>query len=139
MKKEFTLHSGKRQEVIDITQPVEKIVAESGVKEGLCLVYTPHATAGIIINENWDPNIGDDFLEALSSLIPLGKWRHDSVDGNGDAHIKAALVGPSESLIIGDGNLVLGKWQSLMLADFDGPRERTVIVKIIEDVKIRDD
>lgn len=131
MKKEFTLHSGKRQEVIDITQPVEKIVAESGVKEGLCLVYTPHATAGVIINENWDPNIGDDFLEALSSLIPRGKWRHDSVDGNGDAHIKAALVGPSETMIISQGKLVLGKWQSLMFVDFDGPRERKVVVKIV--------
>ncbi len=131
MKKEFSVHSGKRQEVIDITESVKKIIAESKVKEGICLVYTPHTTASIIINENWDPHICDDFLEALSSLIPKGKWRHDAVDGNGDAHIKAALIGPSESLVIEKGNLVLGRWQSLMLADFDGPRERMVIVKII--------
>lgn len=131
MKKELIIQTGKRQEVIDITEQVKKIVAESKIEEGICLVYTPHATAGIIINENWDPNICDDFLEALSSLIPKGKWRHDAVDGNGDAHIKAALVGPSESLVIEKGNLMLGRWQSLMLADFDGPRERTVVVKIV--------
>ena len=128
----FTVHSQRKQEVIDITNTIRKIVAESTVKEGICVVYTPHATAAIIINENWDPNINEDFLKTLSTLIPAGKWLHDKVDGNGDAHIKSALVGPSETLLIADGELVLGKWQNIMLVDFDGPRERKIVVKIVK-------
>lgn len=92
----FTVHSQRKQEITDITDTVKKIITESRIKEGICVVYAPHATAGIIINENWDPNINEDFLNALSKLIPSGKWLHDKVDGNGDAHIKSALVGPSE-------------------------------------------
>lgn len=127
----FTIHSTKKQEVFDITETVKEIVSQSKIKEGICIVYTPHSTAGIIINENWDPHINLDFLDALSALIPAGKWRHDRVDGNGDAHIKAAIIGPSKTLIVEDGKLILGKWQNIMLADFDGPRERKVIVKIL--------
>lgn len=132
MKHEFSIQTNKRQQVLDITAEVKKIVAESGVKDGICLVYTPHATASIIINENWDPNICDDFLDALSSMVPEGKWRHDQVDGNGDSHIKAAIVGPSETLVVSDGKLIFGQWQNLMYADFDGPKERKVVVKIIK-------
>ncbi len=127
----FTISSTKKQEVIDITDKVKRAVQASGVKEGICIVYTPHATASIIVNENWDPNINLDFLDALSAIIPPGRWRHDTVDGNGDAHIKAAIVGPSETFIIEKGSLLLGQWQNVLLADFDGPRERKVVVKII--------
>ncbi len=127
----FTISSGKKQEVIDLTGRIKQIVQSSGVKDGICIVYTPHATAAVIVNENWDPNINLDFLDALSAIIPAGRWRHDQVDGNGDAHIKAAAVGPSESFIIENGELLLGRWQNIMLADFDGPREREVVVKII--------
>lgn len=130
--KAFTVHSRRKQEVIDITGQVKQAVAESSVQEGVCAVFTPHATAGIIVNENWDPNINEDFLDALSSIIPAGKWRHDKVDDNGDAHIKSALVGPSETFVIEKGKLVLGKWQNIMLVDFDGPRERKVMVKIVK-------
>ena len=106
MQKEIGVSTSKREELVDITSQVKKVVAESKVKEGTCNVYVPHATASIIINENWDPNINEDFLSCLSSLVPSGKWLHDRVDGNGDAHIKAAIVGPSETLIIEKGELV---------------------------------
>ncbi len=129
--KTFEVNSEKKQEVIDITNRVKNIVRESKVKDGLCVVYVPHATASIIINENWDPNIGDDLLDALSSLIPEGKWRHDAVDGNGAAHIKSALAGPSETLIIEDGELLLGQWQNVMLVCFDGPRRRKIVVQMV--------
>ncbi len=132
MQEIINVSSTKRQEVIDITEEVKKVVKESGVKEGICVVYALHATAAVIINENWDPNICLDFLDALNELVPAGKWRHDKVDGNGDAHIKSALVGPSESLVIEKGELLLGQWQNLMLADFDGPKKRKIIVKIIK-------
>jgi secondary thiamine-phosphate synthase enzyme len=129
---EFTISSSKKQEVVDITEQVKEIVMGSKVKEGICVIYTPHATAAIIINENWDPNISLDFLDSLNALIPIGKWRHDKVDGNGSSHIKAAIVGPSETIPITAGKLDLGQWQNIMLADFDGPRNsRKIIVKII--------
>jgi secondary thiamine-phosphate synthase enzyme len=128
---EFEIKTRKEQEIVDITEKVKEIVRRSKVKEGLVCVYTPHATAAIIINENWDPNVCLDFIDALNKLVPKGIWRHDKVDGNGDAHIKAALVGPSEALIVKNGDLVLGQWQNIMLVDFDGPRVRRVIVEIL--------
>tara|TARA_Y100000031_G_C8173365_1_gene362870 strand:- start:647 stop:1033 length:387 start_codon:yes stop_codon:yes gene_type:complete len=124
----FTISSKKREDVIDITDNVKDAV--KNVKDGIVVVYVPHATASIIINENYDPNINLDFQEALEKLIPKGKWLHDKIDGNADAHIKAAIIGPSETLIIEEGKLLLGQWQNIMLADFDGPRERTVIVAV---------
>lgn len=130
--KTFKIQTNKRNQVIDVTDEVREIVSESGVKNGLCVVYVPHSTASVIINENWDPNINDDFLELLTSLVPKGKWRHDKVDGNGDSHIKAAICGPSETIIIKDGDLLLGKWQNVMIADFDGPRERKVFVVVFK-------
>ncbi|MBW2966256.1 secondary thiamine-phosphate synthase enzyme YjbQ [Candidatus Woesearchaeota archaeon] len=131
MIKEFTIESSKI-EIIDITEQTKKIVKESKVKEGICVVYTAHATCAVMINENWDPNIMDDILEALDKLIPQGKWRHDKVDNNGAAHIKASIIGPSETIPIKDGKLTLGQWQDIMLADFDGPRQRKVIVEILK-------
>lgn len=128
---EFHIRTNKKQEVVDITGEVREILKESGVKRGILVVYVKHATAAIIINENYDPNICLDFLDSLNDLIPDGKWRHDKVDNNAAAHIKSAIVGPSETLIIEDGELVLGQWQNLMLVDFDGPRDRTVKVEII--------
>lgn len=120
----------KKYEIVDITQDVEKLVKK--VDEGLAIVYTPHATGGIIINENYDPNIGLDILEALDKVIPEGKWRHDAVDNNGAAHIKSAIVGPSETILIKEGKLQLGTWQSICFCDFDGPKERKINVKIIK-------
>lgn len=132
MIREFTVSSKERNEIIDINEKVEQIVAKSNVKEGICMVYVPHATCAVIINENYDPNICLDLIDFLSEQIPQGKWRHDQVDGNADAHIKASIIGPSETIPIKDGKLMLGQWQDIMLADFDGPRERRVMVSIIK-------
>jgi len=128
----INVSSGKRNELIDINSEVEKIVARSGVKEGICTVYTPHATCAVMINENYDPNICLDVVDLLKEHIPQGKWRHDKIDSNADAHLKAAICGPSETIPIQDGKLTLGTWQSIMLADFDGPKRRKIIVKVIE-------
>ncbi len=128
----FKVNSVQKQEVIDITGEVSQIVKESKISTGFCLVFVSHATAAVIVNENYDPNINLDFLEAFKNLVPAGKWRHDEIDGNADAHIKAAIIGPSETLIVDKGQLILGKWQNIMLVDFDGPRERKVMVKIVE-------
>lgn len=125
---QFEIQTSGR-EVVDITRQVEEKLSESDLAEGICTVFTPHATAAVTINENNDPNICDDLLKALDKLIPRGVWKHDQIDGNGAAHIKSAIVGPSESIPIKDGKLQLGTWQSIMLCDFDGPRRRRVIVE----------
>lgn len=134
MQKTITISSSRRLEMIDINSEVEKIVAESKVKGGICNVFCSHATGAIAINENYDPNCCVDFHECLAKLIPQGKWKHDSVDGNSDAHIKAAIIGPSESIPIKNGKLELGTWQSIMLVELDGPRsDRKIIITVIGD------
>jgi secondary thiamine-phosphate synthase enzyme len=126
---ELTIHTRKTQEMIDITSQVGEVVRRSGVESGLCLMYVPHATAAIVINENADPNVCQDILDALSRMVPEGAWRHDRIDNNAAAHIKATILGPSEAVPVQDGNLRLGTWQSVMLVELDGPRDRTVIVE----------
>jgi secondary thiamine-phosphate synthase enzyme len=127
---ELTIHTRKTQEMLDITSEVSEIVLRSGVANGFCLVYVPHATAAIVINENADPNVCQDILDALGRMVPEGAWRHDRVDNNAAAHIKATILGPSEAIPVREGRLRLGTWQSVMLAEFDGPRDRTVIVEV---------
>jgi len=127
---EFRIRTRKTQEMVDITPEVEEILRQSKVSDGLCLVFVPHATAAVVINENADPNVCQDILEALGGLIPEGAWRHDRVDNNAAAHIKATLLGPSETVAVQGGRLRLGTWQSVMLVELDGPRERTVIVEV---------
>ncbi len=127
---EFTIRTKTRQEMVDLTGRVADAVKVSGIMEGICLVYVPHATAAVIINENADPNVGQDILEALAGLIPAGRWRHDRIDDNADAHIKAAILGPGESIPVQGGRLRLGTWQRIMLVELDGPRDRTVLVTI---------
>jgi secondary thiamine-phosphate synthase enzyme len=104
-------------------------VKQSGIRDGVCLIYVPHATAAIAINENADPNVCDDILDALGKMIPEGRWRHDRIDDNAAAHIKATILGPSELVPVRAGRLGLGTWQSIMLVELDGPRDRTVIVE----------
>lgn len=128
MQSEFTVHSQSQYQITDITDRVSALVAESGLAEGLCSVYVPHATAAVIINESADPNICDDTLDALAKLVPEGVWRHDRIDHNGAAHIKASILGPGETVPVSDGRLLLGTWQAIMLVDLDGPRSRRVIV-----------
>ena len=131
---EIKLKTAQQQELIDITSQVKEIIRKKGIKEGICLVYAAHASAAIVINENYDPNICLDIIDALNKAIPLhNNYRHDKVDNNAAAHIKSAIIGPSETIPISQGKLRLGHWQSIMLAEFDGPRKnRTVIVEAIK-------
>jgi len=121
------------KQCIEITDPVRAAVRESGVQHGLCHVAVLHATAAIIVNENDDPNIGVDLLTALDRAIPdHAGWLHDRVDDNAQAHIKAAILGPSETLPVRDGDLLLGTWQGVILVELDGPRaERRVAITIL--------
>ncbi len=118
---------------VDITEQVRRIVRESGIKNGLCQVMALHATAAIVLNENADPNIGVDLLTALDRMVPeKNGWLHDRIDGNATAHIKAALLGPSETIPVGNGDLILGTWQGVMFVELDGPRsDRRVSVQVI--------
>lgn len=127
---EIKIRTQNKNDVIDVTRHVADVVKEAGVEHGLCHVYVPHATAAMIVNENDDPQIGQDLLNALDKLIPEGVWLHDKVDENGASHLKATILGPSETIPIQRGRLALGTWQAIMLVDFDGPRDRTVIVTI---------
>jgi len=134
MQEEFYLSTRKKQELIDITEKVNSIIRKSKVKEGLCNIFAAHATAAIIINENYDPNICTDLLNALNKIIPSGVWLHDRIDGNADSHIKSAILGPSETIPIKDGELELGRWQSIMLVELNGLRsDRKIIVTILGD------
>lgn len=127
---EFIVRTNKKQEMVDITQRVADLVKQSRVSDGICLVYVPHATAAVAINENADPNVCEDILEALGNLVPEGRWRHDRIDNNAAAHIKATILGPSQAVPVRGGRLRLGTWQSVMLVELDGPRERSVIVEV---------
>lgn len=128
---EFSVETKRRIEMIDITDRVAAIVRESGVQSGISVVFTPHTTAAVTINENADPAVPHDIIEKLSELIPQrGGYRHS--EGNSDAHIKSSLVGASETVIIEGGRLVLGTWQSLFFCEFDGPRKRRVYVTVIK-------
>lgn len=126
---EFRLKTLKREVLVNITSEVSKIVHKSGTKEGVCRIFVPHTTAGITINENADPAVMRDIISFLGSLIPQSA-RFAHMEGNSDAHIKSSLTGPSLDIIIHNGSLVLGTWQGLMFAEYDGPRNRRVYVQI---------
>jgi secondary thiamine-phosphate synthase enzyme len=132
MGQTFTIRTREKRQTTDVTAEVRKIVRASGAREGLCHVMVLHATAAIVVNENDDPNIGVDLLTALDGTIPEhGGWLHDKIDGNAQAHILAATLGPSETIAIDGGDLVLGRWQGIMLVELDGPRERKVAVTVL--------
>ena len=125
----FTIKTSARFEMIDITGRVAALVRESGIKQGICHAFVPHTTAAVTINENADPDVPRDILTALDHIVPLSKsYRH--AEGNSAAHIKASLFGASQTLLIDDGTLVLGTWQSLFFCEFDGPRTRKVLIKL---------
>ena len=115
----------------DITSQVEAIVSESGVNSGMVNVYVRGATAAMMIQENWDQSVQNDVIHLLQKLIPSGVWEHDRQDNNGDAHLKAGLVGPSETIPIINGKLGLSTWQNIFLCEFDGPRSSREIVVTI--------
>ena len=133
MQEIISISTSKKQELINIADKVNAIVKKSNVKEGLCNIFAMHATAAIIINENADPNICLDTIDALNNLVPSGKWRHDKLDGNADAHIKSTILGPSETIPIKNSELQLGTWQSPMLVELYGPRDRKIIVQVLGD------
>ncbi len=129
----FEIGPTEARECVEITGEVRRIVQDSGVDRGLCHVAVLHATAAVIVNENDDPNIGVDLLRALEQAIPEHDgWLHDRVDNNAAAHVKASILGPSETLPVSDGDLLLGTWQGIMVVELDGPRRsRRVAVTIV--------
>lgn len=124
------IRSRNRSDLIDITGKIKDLVRESRVQDGICFLYVPHTTAGILINENADPSVTLDILTELDRLIPWkGHYQHR--EGNAAAHIKSSIIGSSETVFIEEGKLVLGTWQGIYLAEFDGPRQRNVWIKFL--------
>ncbi|MBN2272624.1 MAG: YjbQ family protein [Sedimentisphaerales bacterium] len=130
VQKDFRINTKNRNQMVDITPQVASIVAESGISSGDVVVYCPHTTAAITINENADPTVPQDVLLTLGELVPHSNPGYRHSEGNSDAHAKSSLVGCSEQVLIKDGLLVLGTWQALYFCEFDGPRSRRVIVQV---------
>jgi secondary thiamine-phosphate synthase enzyme len=131
MTKELSVKTSSRVELIDITHLVQEIVSESKVKSGTCIVYVPHTTAAVTINENADPSVRRDVIIELNKIVPFDD-HYAHLEGNAAAHIKSSLVGPSETILVEGGNLLLGTWQGIYFCEFDGPRHRRLIVKLME-------
>ncbi|MCL4490693.1 MAG: secondary thiamine-phosphate synthase enzyme YjbQ [Nitrospirae bacterium] len=130
MHRTLNVKSRSKTEFIDITEEVRELIKESGIESGICYIYAPHTTAGITINEGADPSVKRDIIAALNKLVPFeGDYQH--MEGNSAAHIKSTLVGASQSVMVEDGKPLLGTWQSIYFCEFDGPRHRRVLVRII--------
>jgi secondary thiamine-phosphate synthase enzyme len=128
---QFQIRTSGRQSFEDITQQVQQAVSDSGVQEGLCFLFCPHTTAGLTINENWDPAVQHDMGLVLDDLVPQRRdFQHS--EGNSPAHVKSSLMGASQTLFVSGGQLMLGSWQGVYMVEFDGPRTRKVMVKIVE-------
>ncbi|MFW5698649.1 MAG: secondary thiamine-phosphate synthase enzyme YjbQ [Planctomycetota bacterium] len=131
MREIITVQTREREGLYDITDRVVAVVQRSDIAEGLVNIYVRGATAGIMIQENWDDSVQQDVVDLLARLIPQGVWRHDRQDGNGDAHLKAGIVGPGETIPVADGALLTSTWQNIFLCEFDGPRsQRSVVVTV---------
>ena len=130
--KAFSVKTGRRNEMIDITDPIAKCVSQSNVQDGVVIAYVPHTTAGVTINENADPSVVHDILMTLEELVPENRSGYRHMEGNSDAHVKASLVGSSVTVILQDGKLQLGTWQSVYFCEFDGPRSREVMVQVLK-------
>jgi secondary thiamine-phosphate synthase enzyme len=127
----LSVKTSSRTELIDITSKIAKLVKESGVTEGLCMLYVPHTTGAVTINESADPSVKGDILMVLNQIVPWdADYKH--MEGNSPAHLKSTLVGASQLVAIENGALVLGTWQGIFFCEFDGPRTRKVHVRIIE-------
>jgi len=134
MRQTIQLQTGAREELVDITEQLSDVVSQSGIRNGLVSVYAQGATAAIMIQENWDDSVQMDVVNLLHKMIPRGVWLHDAQDGNGDSHLKAGLVGPSETIPLIDGELGLSRWQNVFFCEFDGPRsDRRVVCTLIKD------
>jgi len=128
----INIRTGSRVDFQDITLKVRDIVGSSGVQSGACYIFVPHTTAGITVNEHADPSVVEDIAAQLEAIVPQNNnYRH--MEGNAPAHIKASLVGNSEALLIEEGAIVLGTWQGIFFCEFDGPRNRTLLIKIMPD------
>ncbi|HKA07479.1 MAG TPA: secondary thiamine-phosphate synthase enzyme YjbQ [Gemmataceae bacterium] len=127
----FNLKTTARNQFVEITDQVRDAIGASGVKSGLCVVYCPHTTAAITVNENADPDVVHDMLLYLNMTVPKDQpgFRHG--EGNSDSHIKASLIGPSVTLLVDGGDIVLGRWQGVYFCEFDGPRTREVLVQVV--------
>lgn len=128
---EIEARTRTHSELKDITSQVQQVVDRSGVQAGVCHLFVPHTTAGLTLNENWDPDVRGDLLRALAALVPDVPFRHG--EGNSAAHLMSTLVGAGETLFIRGGRLLLGSWQGVYLAEFDGPRRRRVLIKLVAD------
>jgi secondary thiamine-phosphate synthase enzyme len=117
--------------MVDITQEIARTVRDSKVKNGVCHIFVPHTTAAVTINENADPDVKEDILKELNKVIPFDD-NYSHTEGNAAAHIKSSLIGVSETVFVEEGNLVLGTWQGICFCEFDGPRRRKVVVKVVE-------
>lgn len=134
MQKIISVKTNRKNGLFDITAEVVSLIKESGISNGICSVYARGATAAIMIQENWDQSVQNDVVNFLNGIIPSGVWEHDHQDDNGDAHLKAGLIGPSETIPIIDSKPGLSTWQNIFLCEFDGPRERReIVVSIIAD------
>jgi secondary thiamine-phosphate synthase enzyme len=132
MQQTIQIATPSQNGLYDITKQVESIVAESGVQSGMVNVYAQGATAGIMIQENWDESVQNDVVTLFNRLVPAGIWEHDAQDNNGDSHLKAGIVGPQETIPIVDGKMGLSTWQNIFLCEFDGPRkQRYILVTVI--------
>lgn len=130
MLKKLSFKTKHKSEMIQITNDIKELVIKSGIKDGIATVFTPHTTASVLLFENNDPNLSRDFLKKMAEFAPVeAKYAH--IGENAHAHIKSGAIGGSITLIIEDANIILGKWQGIYLADFDGPREREVYLKIV--------
>jgi len=132
MIRQLRVKTNSKTELVDITQGVQRLVTESGIRTGLCYVYVPHTTSGVTINENTDPNVGRDILKELNKVIPFDD-NYGHHEGNSAAHIKSTIVGVSKAVLVDEGRLALGTWQSIFYCEFDGPRDRRVFVKVMKD------
>jgi secondary thiamine-phosphate synthase enzyme len=127
---DIRVRTSERVQLVDITGDVARSVEQSGVHVGLCNLFVTHTTAAVIVSENWDPDVTSDMLRHLERLVPLkGDFRH--AEGNSQAHILSVMLGTSINIPVRDGKLALGRWQGVMLAEFDGPRERTVVASVV--------
>lgn len=134
MRKPITISTSSREELVDITREVERVAGASQISQGMVFLYALGATGAIMIQENWDDSVQTDVVDFMRKIIPRGVWLHDRQDGNGDSHLKAGLVGPSESIPLIDGRLGLSQWQNIFFCEFDGPRsQRKIVCTIIED------
>ncbi|MEA2711441.1 MAG: hypothetical protein QOF78_4042 [Phycisphaerales bacterium] len=122
----------QRSEIVDVTDAIRRLVQQHHIRDGMAIVYVPHTTAAITINENYDPDVKHDILKKLESLIPKTETYYQHDEGNSDSHVKTSLVGNSTTVLIENGDLVLGRWQGVYFCEFDGPREREMYVKLVD-------